>query len=314
MNIVLSTDNNFVQHCAVTMISILKNTKQANIHFFILTEGLNDKNEIILKEISNKNDSLITIIKISDEYLKGCPMPVLKSLEHISIATYYRLFISQLLPESIDKAIYLDCDIVVRHSIEELWNTSLENYALGAVYQIADWNIEAIKRLGYPTSYGYFNAGVLLINLQYWREHSIVDKFIEFLKLNQERIIYHDQDTLNAVLYKKCKRISCKWNMLTSYFKKNILTVNDVDNGLIINDHADYKEIILKEKNNPVIVHYVSRPKPWNVGCDHPYRNEYYKYLELISQKKIRKPFSLYFFVKNVMKKNLNINPYFKFE
>ena len=280
MIFVLASDNNFVQHCVVTIVSIFRNNKKSDICFYILTEGLTDENEAILIKVVSENAGKLFITNVDKDILKDVPMPDDKQLSHISIATYYRLFISKLLPKNIDKVIYLDCDIIVRQSLNELWEYNIENSAIAAVYQIVDWNISAIKRLKYPVEYGYFNAGVLLINLAYWREHQIPDLLLSFVHNNKELIVFHDQDVLNGVLYDKCLKLPCKWNMLSNFFQKNTLSVSDFNEGILINDYKDYKQQILQVINNPAIIHFVFKPKPWNSGCDHPYKKDYFFYLK----------------------------------
>jgi lipopolysaccharide biosynthesis glycosyltransferase len=229
-------------------------------------------------------------------------MPPLSQLSHISIATYYRLLIPELLPPTVDKVIYLDCDIVVRHSLDDLWNYPISGYGLGAVYQISNWSIDAIKRLGYPVSFGYFNAGVLLIDLKYWRENNISQQLFEYLDEKKEVIVYHDQDALNGLMYEKCCTLPCKWNMLNGFFKKNILTTSDIDNGEIINNYNDYKKQILIEKDDPTIIHFAFKPKPWEAGCTHPYKKEYYKYLQYTPWHSFKAPMAITVFLKNPKK------------
>ncbi|MBO5157139.1 MAG: glycosyltransferase family 8 protein [Prevotella sp.] len=280
MNIVLASDNGYIDHCATTMTSIMVNNK--DVHVFILTEWLSDENIERLNRLANIYGGTVEIIQVDGDKVKKLPMPKLQSLSHISLATYYRLFIANLLPENIEKVIYLDCDIIVRKSLDEMWNIDIEHYALGAVYQIASWNVEAITRLGYNPQYGYFNAGVLLINLKYWRDNSIQDLFIKSVREIGERIVYHDQDILNYALHDSTLRLSCKYNMLTSYFTKSIYYICDMDaNGKVFNNHDDYKRVLKGEIKDPCIIHYVSRPKPWDKQCTHPFRNDYIKYAKM---------------------------------
>jgi len=320
MNIVCATDNNFVQHCAVTLLSILKNNNEVVI--YLLTEGLIYSNEIILRELVSNNGGEIHIIMVDSEALMDCPMPIMSNLNHISIATYYRLLISKLIPNHVDKAIYFDCDIVVRHSLIDLWNYSISENAIGAVYQVSKTNIIAAKRLGYPAKFGYFNAGVLLINLKYWRENRISEKLFEYLNLKKEVIVFHDQDALNGLLYDKCFKLPCKWNMLTIFFMKDTLTINDFENGEIINNYKDYKDQMLIEKNDPSVIHFVYKPKPWNPGCTHPYKHEYFQYLRFTPWNRYKtpnlwtllfdEPKAFYLLFNEKLKRYYKGNPYFQ--
>jgi lipopolysaccharide biosynthesis glycosyltransferase len=321
LNIVCATDNNFVQHCAVTIVSVLKNNPNG-VNIYLLTDGLSVDNENILNQLVKSNGGILHIILVNPTTLINCPMPTEQDLSHISIATYYRLLISKLLPESVKKAIYLDCDIIVRSSLSDLWNTSIDDFAIGAIYQITNWNISTIKRLGYPVSFGYFNAGVLLVNLKFWRENNISEKLFEYLNKNMNVIYYHDQDALNGLLYDKCLKLPVKWNMLTNFFKKNILTLNDMNKGKIVNDHFDYKNQILLEIYDPIVIHFVYKPKPWDAGCTHPFKNEYYNYIQYtpwhnfktpkIWPMVFKSPKKVYSIYREMTKRLLKGNPYFE--
>lgn len=264
MNIILATDNNFVQHCCVTMTSILKNN--FDVVFYLFTEGLTDQNKKILNYHIDSLNGKLYICIVDNKIVSQFPMPSFMS-SHISIATYYRLFSAEILPRSVNKAIYLDCDIVVNGSLLSLWNTDISNCALGAVYQSHQHNEEAYKRLKIPSEDGYFNAGVLLMNIAYWRENNVTDRLFSFVKNNFNLIHAHDQDVLNAVLYKEVKVLDYIWNYRECFFDKR---------------HYDYPMKIsynISDKS-PVIIHYVSKPKPWSCACRHPLKNEYYKYLK----------------------------------
>ena len=186
MNIVLATDDNFVQHCSVTMLSILKHN--SDVVFYILTEGLSESNVSMLNNIVAENGGDIYICNVDKEVVKRFPMPA-DADAHISVATYYRLLTEFILPQSVDKYIYMDCDMVVRGNMLELWNENVENYAIGAVFQSVSLAQEQDKnRLGIPEKNGYFNAGLLLVNLKYWRENNISKRLLDFVENLRMRI------------------------------------------------------------------------------------------------------------------------------
>ena len=214
MVIVCATDNNFVQHCCIMLVSLLKNNN--NVVIYILQEDLDEKNiNIISSEVKNQN-GIVHFCNIDRLVIDNLPMPKKVNLSHISRATYYRLLMPDLLPSDLEKVIYLDCDIIVNQSIYDLWNTDISNVAIAAVPQIGS-GYEA-ERLGYPLGYGYFNAGVTIVNLKYWREHRIALKLINYLSDNCNTIIYHDQDALNAILYDQCFHLLPKWNLTSMYY------------------------------------------------------------------------------------------------
>ena len=273
MKIVCATDNNFVQHCTIMIVSVLTNNPGTEV--YILTDGLTEKNEQILHEEVERLDGKLHICIVDDEKINALPLSKDKGLSHISKATYYRLMISDLLPE-VDKVIYLDCDIVVNGSLNELWDTDISNYAIAAVLQIGH-GFEA-ERLGYPMSYGYFNAGVNMLNLKYFREHSVKEALFKYAEENLDKLLYNDQDILNAVLYDKCLHLLPMWNMTSMAYDPNLKYKGDCKNGVVVNDFREEKENIKKFRDNPIVLHYVSKPKPWQKGCYHPLSSLYYDY------------------------------------
>lgn len=275
MNIICSTDNNFVQHCSVMLTSVLINN--IGVSVWLLTEGLTDVNQAILKDEVESKGGIFNYVKVDSAIISKLPMPKNDLLSHISPATYYRLLMSELLPNEVHKAIYLDCDIIVRGSLIDLWNTDISNYAIGSVHQMYQ-EVEDANRLGYPVEYGYFNAGVLLVNIDYWRVHNISAKLVDYLTVNYENVLMHDQDALNAILYNKAFVLSCKWNMLHFFFYPDSRTIMGTFEGRLINTHSDYKKQLIYNRKNPIVIHFVSKPKPWNKGCVHPYVKEYYNY------------------------------------
>ena len=287
MTIVLATDNNFVQHCCVAITSVLLHNK--DVQFYIFTEGLSAENSLVLKDLVNDLGGRLEIVLVDSNVVSKFPMPE-NADNHISIATYYRLFSALLLPDYIEKVIYMDCDMVVRKSMNELWNTDLESSAIGAVYQpISKSQDDDKQRLSIPKDYGYFNAGLLLINLKYWRDHAITDRLFSFIKTRFHSIKQHDQDVLNAVLYSEVEPLDYTWNFLPPYFKVTTLSFPNC---------VDYS----KQEKDPAVIHFVSAPKPWDFGCKHPFRKEYYKYLSYTPFKDFSPSFNWEKYYKNCLR------------
>lgn len=277
MTIVLATDNCFAQHCAVTMRSVLEFNK--DVEFYILTEGLTGENENRLRSVAGSCP--LNICKVDSEALKGFPMPDVKT-EKISIATYYRLFITQLLPASVGKVLYLDCDLVVRGSLSELWETDMTGKALAAVhYPDCPTMTKNCMRLGIAPkrpndqttkrlTSGYFNAGVLLMNLDYWRTHDLPQRYFDFIAEGRYPLRQRDQDVLNAVTGAETASLPWKYNVMGNELE----TIKEIVSG----DQLEYVKSL--EKVAPVIVHFSFRLKPWEFGCRNPYKKDYRRTLK----------------------------------
>lgn len=108
INILCTPDNNYVPYCGIMLTSLLENNKDASFSIYIISDNLSDENKIALKKLIQLYRCNIIFIPINKELFKQCPI---REGDHVSIAAYYRIFAPKLLPENINKIIYLDCDI-----------------------------------------------------------------------------------------------------------------------------------------------------------------------------------------------------------
>ena len=271
MDIVICTDKNYVMPCGVMLYSICKNNKSEDITFHIICDNsLDNKDQQSLKKtilLNPENNKKIIFYIIGNESLNDFPrLDKTNPKNYITKATYYRLYITKILPNSIDKVLYLDCDIIVRHSLKELWNTDISNFSVAVVPDVAEGLIDKYNRLHYPQTKGYFNSGVQLLNLKKWRQEDKFSAFITFMNEHPDWIKLHDQDVMNRVFYDDKISLPIKYN-----FQEGFLW-ND-----IFYDYWKYEDQVLAARKDPVILHFTDS-KPWVEGCEHPYRDEFFKY------------------------------------
>lgn len=275
MNILLSTDNNYTVPTGVLMTSIGINNPICNYHILV-DRNFSEENRQLLTSVAQSYSSTIAFYVLPEKLLEDLPFGKDDMPKHVSLATYYRLFVTEFLPEDIHKILYLDGDIIVRKNIEQLWNEDISGYALGAVHDIDEKVNFSTWKLPYSTSEGYFNAGVLLINLDYWREYNCKEQFLNFIRDHGDVIRLHDQDVLNSVFHDKKKWLPVEYNF---------------QHGFILR-YPVYSEELRNEvdaiKHLPSIIHY-TYGKPWDRYCSHPMRNvwHYYKKLSLMSGARI---------------------------
>ena len=193
MIIVSSSDNAYAQHLGVMIISLLKNKARTTmISIYILDGGISEQNRIKLLSISKKYSFMMAFIKIDPHEYK-----YVKISDYISQASYYRILIPNFIPHEVNKILYLDCDIIVKKDLSDMWNTDISNYYLAAVENQYPTDY---KSLGLLKSDDYFNAGVMLVNIESWRNMNVTRQCFEFLKKYPEAIRFWDQDVLNAVI------------------------------------------------------------------------------------------------------------------
>lgn len=268
IHIAVCLDNGYVMPTGVLMYSACVNNQDVDIDFHVLTdESVDEKGQKDLIDTINKFQGKRALF-YSLKSITALSFPLVK--KHLTRAAYYRLFLSDILPSTIEKVLYLDGDIIVRHSLLPLWNTDITNYAAGAVMDVCDGDIKIYNRLRYPYRKGYFNSGVLLINLRYWRDNNIVTEFTEYLNAYPERIMQEDQDVMNVVLQDKKLTLPVKYNLQTSFLGNDPCW-----------DYWKYESEMKMAIEDPVIVHFTSKWKPWYdyLPYPHPYRDTFFKYL-----------------------------------
>lgn len=133
-----------------------------------------------------------------------------------STACYLRLFTPSLLPNA-DKALYLDCDLIINGNLKELFDTNIDGFAVAAVRNATLSYIIVKYYLGFDYwEDGYFNIGVLLMNLKFWRERNLQNLLFSYL--SSYRVSLQDQDALNIILHGYVLWLHPKWNCRTGYF------------------------------------------------------------------------------------------------
>ncbi|SEN65207.1 glycosyltransferase family 8 protein [Paenibacillus sp. OV219] len=257
--IIVVTDDNYAQHLGVMLTSLFENAAQSErVQIHVITAGLSDNNTSKLMEITGLYGANIEFLTVDPSLYSG--FGVRNRMSHTA---YYKLAIPELFCDRFEKCIFLDCDIIIKADIEELWNIDVSGTAVAAVKQPF---FTRHDQLNIPDGSSTFNSGVMVINLRQWVESRVKERAIEFLKYNSHRIVFHDQDALNAVLNDNWIEVNPRWNQLTSF-----LYANHEELGW---SQKQWSEVF----DSPAIVHY-SSTKPWYYLNDHPYKQDYYDYL-----------------------------------
>lgn len=268
IDVVFATDNKYSQHCMAAMASILLNTNEnKSLRFHILDGGINNDIKDKFEELKNLRDFTITFYNMKNFDFSALPL----NRSYISEATYYRLYLTDILPQEIKKVVYLDCDIIVEGDLNEFWETDISEHLAAVVED--EGSVLQQRRLMLPEENKYFNAGVLLLNIEGLREFGAKEKFFEYFKQNEKIITLQDQDILNGVLNGKCKYLPLKWNTNARIYLGNNLE----------RSYSEKDEI--EAGYNPAILHYTDKNKPWKRNCPHILRKEYWKYLKFTPYK-----------------------------
>lgn len=276
IEIALCTDKNYIIPTGVLIHSIEKTNKNADIHYNIIAEQLDESEQNSLKEcISNKTSS-ISFYFIDRNIFKDCPI---RKGDYITLASYFRILFPSIFKPEVSKILYLDGDMICLDSINSLWNKDISDYSAGVVIDIYSSDIRRINRLSLDIQNEYFNAGMMLINLDWWRKNNVQNKALKFISENPDTCVAHDQDALNKVLEGTVKFLEPKYNLLLDFWKK--------DNTLFV--QKKHFSQIAQAKKFPVIVHFSGAEKPWHKECVYPLRNLWDYFLNETQWKGLKK-------------------------
>lgn len=250
INVCLACDDNYSKYAGVVIASVLTNAKpESYLHFYILDGGVAQENIDKIMSLKSIKDCEIKFVKVDDSQFEMYKN--IKTHQYVTLQTYYRLKLAQILPE-VDRIIYMDCDMVVNDDLEELFTTELGDNVIAGVLDIRVYGKKAWKGAK------YINAGMVLFDLVKFRKENIEDIFYEYTKNNYDKIKTGDQDIINFSLEGRIKIVPDEWNVQSSNFT----------------NRSSYT-------NNPKIIHFVAKNKPWHFGSFSYHRNYYFKYLQL---------------------------------
>lgn len=262
MNIVFSTDSRYLQHFTVSLTSLLENAEDTSkLNIVVIDGGIQESKKKYLRKLVENYNGILSFKNINRDKFFGANID-----GHISEAAYYRILIPELFSKEVERVIYLDSDILVRDNIAKLWDFEMSESIIGAV-KLNEYN--GYDKLNLPKDSPYFNSGVLVINLKKWREEKITAKSLEYISNCPNKLIAHDQSVLNLLLHEKWQQLDYRWNLRTQIYDLDYKTAG-----------FENKELFERVKRNPSIVHFTTASKPWHYLNDHPFKKEYFFYLD----------------------------------
>jgi lipopolysaccharide biosynthesis glycosyltransferase len=248
----------YLQHTAAAMVSMLDNSRSTfRVTLVSLTPFGGELEEKLRRSAARPNLLSLT--------LKTFEIPAMPWNERLPMEAYLRLWIGRFYPETTERVLYLDGDLIVLGDVEELWRTPLDGAVVAAtpIPGSDRWQLH-----GTPREHGYFNSGVMLFDLRAWREGGYEARTLDYVAQRPERLLDADQDALNPCLHDSWKRWPYEWNVIAVFYKRSHPM------GL---DEATLRQILRDAR----IIHYNGIDKPWLYDTNHPRADEYWNYLQL---------------------------------
>jgi lipopolysaccharide biosynthesis glycosyltransferase len=269
--VVCAADNNYAMQLAVVAKSALEHLQRdRTLLLYVIDGGITGSSKQKILRSIDPQRCVVTWLQPNLELLTEVPV-----FGHFNFTTYLRLLIPDLLPETIQKVIYLDSDLVVNADLGQLWDLSIADQYLLAVQQTSIPYVSSAsglanyEALGISPDCKYFNGGVLVINLEKWRQEKVGLQALNYILEYKEQIRFADQDGMNATLAGRWGELDPRWNQTPDIFK-----------------FASWQESPFTEEvfnqllTDPYIIHFASAAKPWNSREIYPANDLFFQYVD----------------------------------
>jgi lipopolysaccharide biosynthesis glycosyltransferase len=285
--VVLAADDRFAMGLAATVRSAIDNlSPDSRLRLYILDGGIQPDNKRRLVQSWPAGRFDIEWLRVDASALADVPVS-----GHVNQISYYRILMPRLLPSDVERLIYLDADLIIRADLARLWRHDLSghlclaaqdcaapymdssqvlaSYQQCRAYLGSPWPVPNFRELGLRPDAAYFNAGVLLVDLAAWRDADLARQMLACLEQNQPHVRWWDQYALNVVLAGRWGSLDLRWNQGAQIFQYPTWEQSPFD-------RRTFEEL----RDDPYIVHFTTRHKPWLASCRHPLRKEFFQYVD----------------------------------
>lgn len=283
LNVLYLTDNNYAVFAGVSIISLFENNKDIDeINIYVIDDSISQTNKNIYLKIAKKYGRNIIFLDVSVgiKILKKLGAPKYRN----SYTTYLKLFAFSLLPDDVERIFFIDSDTIIVGSLKEMINFDMGGKMIGAVrdgitnpYKIA---------LGYPETDSWFNMGVMLVDVNKWKDEDAQNKVIEQLKTRNAYIAV-DQDILNITQHNNICTLHPKYNAMPHHY---VYSYDAFMKALPQKGFYDKKTI--EESNTDAVIRHFERfigESPWHKNNVHPYTFLFDKYIAISPWKNFKK-------------------------
>jgi lipopolysaccharide biosynthesis glycosyltransferase len=262
--VAMASDARYLPWCATAMLSCLESTPELHLEFHLLHEGdLSADDRRRLTALVARAGGDIAFHLIESTRLASLPSKGAALGGRIS---WGRVLLPELL-DGVDRAVYLDADVLAMTSIAPLWNTPLDGLPIAAVRNVVEPALHAhVRGLGIGDAHDYFNAGVLVMDLDAMRDADALDGITRFVASRHGDLTWFDQDALNVVFAGRWRALAPRWNAMNSLWTWTEWA-----------EEAHGAAEVYEAMTNPAILHFEGPAvcKPWHQLSVHAFRDRY---------------------------------------
>ena len=255
MNLAVALNRKYVPYTIVMLTSFCENNREEHNDIYLLHTRLNEEDITVIRDALARYDVTIRPLHVPAERIEGVvPHPEVRAW---TIEIYNRLFLSELLPETVDRIFYFDVDIIVNKSLSEIYHADLMDKDLWVVedceaeYFTGQMN-KKLQEIGaplLPDDYRYFNSGMLLLNMERVRKYTFAD-YLEAIKKWEYAMTAPDQDILNYLHGKNAGYLpGDRYNLFARFAHLHGITYDEV-------------------REQVAVIHFTG-DKPWRTSALH---------------------------------------------
>lgn len=274
-NILYQFNEAYATFAGVSIFSLLENNKLAEeICFYILGEDLTEQSRDKIRRMIERYGRHVIYLETS---------PMIEKLEQLKIpkyrgsyATNLKLFATEQISGDIDRILYIDSDTIITGDLERLFSMEMEHDPL--MMALDSLGSEHKGDIGHAPEEYYFNAGVMLIDLQEWKKQKCTEQIIDHIQKRRSHYIAPDQDILNCVFKGKIGILGAEYNLQPLHYKYDYALYQKY-----WKQNSYYAEEELKNAvQNPVIIHCFRflGGFPWDKDSRHPCLDLFDAYLQ----------------------------------
>ena len=276
MNVAYHSSDLFAPVLGTSIVSLLENNKSFDsIDIYVIENKISSENKRKLQsmvESYNRNISFIPMHDVNEEENLGLK----KIKDNWLFDSYCRMFLDKYLPESVERVLYLDSDVLIVDDLTELWSTDLDGKPVGTVKDCVSKEYFELFGLGEDTY--YCNSGVILFDLNLWNKMNIGNKVRDYVKKNNGYVFFMEQSVLNVCLQHKMYALPVRYNTMTMI---NAMSYDEIVTLRKPYNYYTQKEVE-KAKNKPAILHMITffliTNRAWFANTNHPVKDIYRKY------------------------------------
>ncbi len=264
----------FALPAAVALRSVSMNwTRSTALDVYIIDSGVSPRSRLHIEESIVKSRMRLHWCSIDGERFRDLPL-----FANAKRQNYHRLAVGEVVPEELDRAVWLDMDVLVLRCISELWEIELHGNPVAAVQDMAIPRVSSPLGLGESEALGldpdtpYFNSGLMVLEMKPWREKEMAARLMHYVRVNADRIFHFEQHAFNALYAGQWYALDPRWNVIASlagqrYFRGRHLS-------------GELRQLV---STSPWILHFAGTFKPWRILLQTPAFSRYREILDQVS-------------------------------